>query len=180
VNEQLTQTLQQQLRDVHLPSEISWWPLAFGWWLLIGASFVCLIALTIYVRRQRRKAMYRKTALAELNHAFDRWRNDQDTARYLRAANAVLKRCVLHIAPEQHLVARTGKLWLNTLNEFVKQPLSSKTENALTKECYQAQPGTDIESLHTELRAWLGSHRPRNLAEINKVNASTISEASHA
>jgi hypothetical protein len=24
-----------QLKDIHLPDDISWWPLAIGWWLLI-------------------------------------------------------------------------------------------------------------------------------------------------
>ena len=27
-----------ELRDIHLPPEIGWWPPAYGWWILITAS----------------------------------------------------------------------------------------------------------------------------------------------
>ena len=29
-----------QLRDIHLPEPILWWPLAPGWWVLIVLYFI--------------------------------------------------------------------------------------------------------------------------------------------
>ena len=28
----------QDLRDVHMPDPISWWPPAFGWWMIMGCA----------------------------------------------------------------------------------------------------------------------------------------------
>ena len=36
-----------QLRDIHLPEPISWWPLAPGWWLLI----IIALALMVWATR---------------------------------------------------------------------------------------------------------------------------------
>ena len=44
VNSTQSQLL-QQLRDVHVPDSVSWWPLAIGWWVIIG--LVALIALLL-------------------------------------------------------------------------------------------------------------------------------------
>jgi hypothetical protein len=30
----------QDLRDVHLPDPISWWPPAFGWWMIMGLLII--------------------------------------------------------------------------------------------------------------------------------------------
>ena len=31
------------LRDIHLPKEPSWWPLAIGWWIVIGGVIIALM-----------------------------------------------------------------------------------------------------------------------------------------
>ena len=28
------------LRDLHLPDAISWWPLAPGWWIVLGLALI--------------------------------------------------------------------------------------------------------------------------------------------
>jgi len=54
-----------QLRDIHLPDPVSWWPLAPGWWALGAIVLACSAAVLIFVRRRRRSLKYR--ALRELN-----------------------------------------------------------------------------------------------------------------
>ncbi|WP_156497551.1 DUF4381 domain-containing protein, partial [Oleiphilus sp. HI0043] len=31
-----------QLKDIHPPVDITWWPLAFGWWALIVISVIAI------------------------------------------------------------------------------------------------------------------------------------------
>ena len=38
------------LRDIHLPDPISWWPIAPGWWLVIVSLF--LIIAVIFILRK--------------------------------------------------------------------------------------------------------------------------------
>ena len=44
------------LRDIHLPEPISWWPIAPGWWVIIVSVIlviaVVLIAKNIYLKKQ--------------------------------------------------------------------------------------------------------------------------------
>lgn len=49
------QTQLEGLRDITLPDPVSWWPLAAGWWYLIGATllmFSCVFAYR-FIRRRR-------------------------------------------------------------------------------------------------------------------------------
>ena len=43
-----------RLRDIQGLDEISWWPLATGWWLLALLAIVLLFALVLVVRNLRR------------------------------------------------------------------------------------------------------------------------------
>jgi hypothetical protein len=46
---------QLPLRDIHLPEPISWWPLAYGWWILLGVFGVAAVLGWLYYRRQYRE-----------------------------------------------------------------------------------------------------------------------------
>ena len=54
------------LRDIHLPDPISWWPPAPGWWLLLLliVAAVCYLGAMAIKRYNRR--LYRRQAMAEL------------------------------------------------------------------------------------------------------------------
>ena len=55
-----------QLRDIHLPEAISWWPLAFGWWVIV---IICLLAIALslrYLIKTFVNRRYRRQALAKL------------------------------------------------------------------------------------------------------------------
>jgi hypothetical protein len=55
-----------QLRDIHLPETISWWPLAPGWWVLI-ILLGLVTGWIIFKAVQRKRAnLYRRQALAKL------------------------------------------------------------------------------------------------------------------
>ena len=55
-----------QLRDIHLPEPISWWPPAPGWWILALASSVLLAWLLRFLYRRYKAKHYRRQALAQL------------------------------------------------------------------------------------------------------------------
>ncbi|MDC0000311.1 DUF4381 domain-containing protein [Porticoccaceae bacterium] len=55
-----------QLRDIHLPETVSWWPLAPGWWVLI-ILLGLVTGWIIFKSVQRKRAnLYRRQALAKL------------------------------------------------------------------------------------------------------------------
>lgn len=56
-----------QLRDIRLPTDILWWPLAPGWWILITLSALAIGWLSLSLTTRYRSRLYRRQALAQLN-----------------------------------------------------------------------------------------------------------------
>lgn len=56
-----------QLRDIQLPPDPGWWPLAPGWWLLAGGMLVLLIGLAWWWRRRQTRRAAGRAAILELD-----------------------------------------------------------------------------------------------------------------
>ncbi|MEJ2347295.1 MAG: DUF4381 domain-containing protein [Gammaproteobacteria bacterium] len=99
-----------QLRDIHLPAPVSWWPPAPGWWgvlallLLVGA-----LAYVVYIRRRRNR--WRRTALSELDGL-----RDAAPEQMLRGLSVLLRRVAVSRFPRRDVAALTGEAWLAFLD----------------------------------------------------------------
>ncbi|MBX2848642.1 MAG: DUF4381 domain-containing protein [Acidiferrobacterales bacterium] len=161
----LQQMLSQQLRDVHLPEQLSWWPLAVGWWILIVCSTIAIIASIVGVIGHQRRNLYRKQALQQLQVCYLDWQSQQDTVSYLQAVNVILKRSILHIDGASNLVKVTGQRWVDGLNRLVKKSMSEQTGTALSIECYQLESTADVDIVQRDVTQWLKSHQAKMEAE---------------
>jgi len=159
MQDQIQQVLEQQLRDVHLPNAVSWWPLAPGWWGLLLLLIIGSGIATLALLRKRKRNRYRKAALSELQSIYAQWQDEQNSATYLQDANAILKRCLLHFSDDKSPITQTGKAWQASLNAFSKHRLSSQALHGLSSACYQANPDVDIEKIHPQIERWIKSHR---------------------
>lgn len=103
----------EQLRDIHLPPGISWWPLAPGWWVLAGVVVIAALAVagTSYVRR--RTVRYR--ALHELNEL----RRDENLGAVTVAERiaVLLKRIVLQRSATKSIGVEHGTRWVERLTQ---------------------------------------------------------------
>jgi hypothetical protein len=155
----LTQILKEQMRDVHLPAEISWWPPAPGWWLLACLTTLLGFLIVRLIRDRKRRMAYRKHAVSALKEHYQRWQETGSTTAYLQAANAILKRCVLHITGTKDAAGLSGQAWLNTLSDLTPHDLSIEAQDALALKVYQAESSIDVALIHAELEEWLRSHK---------------------
>ena len=48
------------LRDIHLPEAIFWWPLAPGWWILAGATLLFIIVFFVSRKISRKTYISRQ------------------------------------------------------------------------------------------------------------------------
>jgi hypothetical protein len=157
MDEQLQAQLLAQMKDVHLPEPISWWPLAVGWWL-VAALIIGSIAAIIYVLwRRYRQNRYRKLAISELLINYQQWLSERDDQAYLSLANDLLKRVVRIFNPS--LVAQFSDAWVDKLDDYNRTEFSTEARYALAHQCYQAHVEADIDSLHRELCHWLKHHK---------------------
>ena len=106
-----------QLRDLHLPADISAWPPAPGWWLvallLIALLTVALFKLAKMIQRNR----YRRQAVKQLLQLSY---NEAEPAVYLQQLNQLLKRTALTADPTQDIAGLSGKAWLFFLDRSLQ------------------------------------------------------------
>jgi len=100
-----------QLRDIHLPEAVSWWPLAPGWWVL-GALLVAGLAYTGHFLWQRHHAFtYRRQALARVKQLPNNCQHQRIIALF-----ALLKRVAVSAYPKLHLSSLNQAEFITFLN----------------------------------------------------------------
>lgn len=101
-----------ELKDIHLPEAVSWWPLAPGWWVLIGLVAAAIVALIVAAYLRRRTVRYR--ALKELESL--RRRSDVPVGPAALAIEILLKRVVLQRAHLSPHASAHGAEWVDILS----------------------------------------------------------------
>jgi len=105
-----------QLRDIHLPGELPFWPPAPGWWLLAVIvvallSWGVVLAVRQYrIQGQRARVM---AALAQLETGLDRER----TPAMLASISILLRRLALMRYPRERVAPLSGAAWLAFLDD---------------------------------------------------------------
>ncbi len=102
------------LRDIHLPNDVPWWPLATGWWML-GASLL-ILTLIIYYWYQKNKQVKSLRALAK--YEFNLLQQQTLSNHELFKALHLLLRRVSNLLPGSETFNRDTKgLWIDWLTE---------------------------------------------------------------
>ncbi|MFP6681250.1 MAG: DUF4381 domain-containing protein [Gammaproteobacteria bacterium] len=113
------------LRDIHLPDPIGWWPLAPGWWILIGLIVLTMV-VSLIVWRWRKHHLVRRTALSELTTIELNYHEHRDNHRLARDLSKLVRRTALALQPERDSAAETGSDWNNRLDELTKTGKTSE------------------------------------------------------
>jgi hypothetical protein len=107
--------LLEQLHDIEGLDAISAWPLAMGWWILIGIGIAfaigafCLIAYWITYKRS-----WKSDALKKLAH-LERHLSEATARETLMILSEYLRRIVLRKYPRKECAGLTGENWLKWL-----------------------------------------------------------------
>jgi hypothetical protein len=145
-----------ELRGYHLPSPVSWWPPAPGWWVLAAMALLLIgVAVWFAVRRHRRRAAARRARL-ELQSLRSALRRDADAAAFARGLSRLLRRFALARFPRQQVAGLTGTDWLAFLDanggggRFAKGP-----GRLLTEAPYRSAGDIPAEELAELAGAWI-------------------------
>jgi biopolymer transport protein ExbB/TolQ len=121
--------LLKQLRDVHLPAPISWWPLAPGWYIL----FVIFIGLCIFayflLRGWQRRKRRRQTILQQFQALVER--ND------MAAIMALIKQVAINVYTKETVAQLNGQQWIEFLQQHNRKcQLTSEEKMQLVNLAY--------------------------------------------
>lgn len=148
-----------QLRDIHLPEPIGWWPLAPGWYLL-GFVLLALMGIMAYALRRHRLNGRAKRQALKLLATYHRDYLERSEAQ-LNAARVseLLKRVALVYFPREKVAGLQGDVWITFLNETSKGIDFKKVQHALLVAPYQPNLKGDLSLLFTMTRLWIKQRR---------------------
>jgi heme exporter protein D len=106
-----------ELRDIHLPEPISWWPLAPGWWLL-AAGIVLLIIIALIIRKVYQSRQIKRDIAAELKRIKQRYADTHSNVELARSLSILLRRVSITCYPGHDIAGMTGERWLHWLNQI--------------------------------------------------------------
>ncbi|MBT8449789.1 MAG: DUF4381 domain-containing protein [Gammaproteobacteria bacterium] len=119
------------LRDIHLPEQISWWPIAPGWWLLIILSLITIIWLGYKLRQRHQFRNTYRYCQAELATIDQIYQNTNDARAVLSEYSQLLRRLLILRLGRQHVASQTGKELLATLEEYALTEKLTEEHKAL-------------------------------------------------
>jgi len=149
-----------QLRDIHLPEPIGWWPPAPGWWLV---GFVMLIIAAVggvYLLRLLKNGRYRREAKQELRRLAEN-PDGLDDRQLIEQFNILLRRFAIRAYGRKTVSSLAGQRWLEFLDSKGATDRFSAGEGAVLGEGhYRPKTKADPDRLVPLLEKWLGRRHP--------------------
>ena len=164
MDEQLASLL-AQLRPEAQPASILWWPPSWGWFALLAAVLLGLVALAQLLRWRKRRQLdnyFIDQALAQLRLVSSK---RLEARARVQAISAILKQAALSAYPNANCANLVGWEWLSFLDSKWQQG-SFQEHSQLLEQRYQRAAVTDEQALHSfaaQARLWLIAQR-RNKA----------------
>ena len=146
------------LRDIHLPDAISWWPLAPGWWILLGLIIIC-VALVWWWLRRKAAMRVRVAALDEWQQLMERYQAEQNNSQLVQGLSILMRRVALSYYPRETVAGLSGEAWLRYLDGAHSLPQTNSFSDGagrlLLAGPYQQQIDGDVLALHALCGEWL-------------------------
>lgn len=113
VNNASMQMPKLELQDIHLPTPISDYPLAFGWWLLLALTIIIFFFVLRKYRQKRQNTKQQKLALQQLKPTLT-----------VSETIALIKWAAIQYFPRQAV----AQLYGDQFQEFLKSSLPAKEQ----------------------------------------------------
>lgn len=148
-----------QLRDIHLPEPIGFWPLAPGWWLLIALSVVLISVVSWRFWRAIVAARAKKEALRLLKYYEEQSLQEGNSAPLCAQISELLRRVALAYFPRKEVASVHGVAWIEFLNKHGKKVDFNAVRSLLLDSAYQAHSQERMQPLIRRARRWIQQRR---------------------
>ncbi|MCK5002309.1 MAG: DUF4381 domain-containing protein [Gammaproteobacteria bacterium] len=154
-----------ELRDIHLPEAISWWPPAPGWWFLLGSIILIIAAIFLFKRYQKKQAL-KKQVLAEFENICTQYQSDKNAIALIQSMSILLRRACISFYPRSEAASLTGKSWLAFLDDTSKEKVFDTEHGQLIATAPYLSENTkldfDAENLIHLCENWLKAQPNKN------------------
>ncbi|MDX8390775.1 MAG: DUF4381 domain-containing protein [Mariprofundaceae bacterium] len=165
LNPQAAQDPLADLRDIHLPADVSWWPLAPGWWMLMALLLLFCALLVWWWRKPKRistpsRSTSLQAAKKELAQLAGDWRSGQvERTDLIMALSALLRRVAIKVADEP-VAGMSGEAWLEWLDtRWDHQHFVEGEGRAFVEAPYCRKSDIDVDILLPLVKNWIEAQR---------------------
>lgn len=144
------------LRDIHLPDPVSWWPLAPGWYGLAFTILLFLIYAVFTLMRRSKQRRAKTQAFLLLAEYEQQYRQHPEIREISARVSALLKRVALVYFPREQVAGLYGKSWIEFLNNTSTDIDFSVLSDCLSVLPYRDDvPAADLLPLFKSAKAWI-------------------------
>ena len=148
------------LKDIHLPPPVSFWPPALGWWILALLLISSLFIGGVLFYRQHKKRRPKTEALRILKDLQILYQNSKDEVVSLRNLSNLLRRTALTFYDNDEVASLQGSSWLEFLDKTGKtKEFSQGAGKVLGNEVFQQKVNPDMNALFPLVKKWISSSR---------------------
>ena len=148
-----------ELRDIHLPDPVSWWPLAPGWWLL-AILVLALALLAWYWLLRRGREPLRALSLDELARIRTALDSGEDQHATLNEIAGLLRRVLISYRGRDGFADSTGTAWAAQIRELSSAGFSDADLELLGAARYRREVDADLAALLDACERWIENLPP--------------------
>ena len=126
-----TQQVLAQLKDIHTPPPISFWPLATGWYILLFLALLGLLIFAYGFYRWMKDYRYRQRILMQLNALKAQIDPNANQQEILAALSILLKQVLLTRYDRTFIGGLYGEAWLSCLDSVSRTKSYTQGEGRL-------------------------------------------------
>lgn len=144
-----------QLKDIHLPPPVGYWPLAPGWYVLMAILFLLSFSLALVLYKRHLRALPKKRALALLDVYSAEYKKEANAQRTSAHISELLKRVALVYYPRSQVASIYGDAWIEFLNQTSKGIDFNSVKPLLLDAPFKSTQGVNLEPLIACAAQWI-------------------------
>ena len=143
-----------EIRDIYIPQDVSVFPLAYGWWVILFAIVLFVVSLKFILWGiKTSKKLYALKKLKQINQ--------ENPIIFAIEVSELLKR-ICNVKYKKASVLH-GSEWVNFLNEHTKSKLSQKTSELLMYAPFinkneKKYTEKEVSELNVFCKQWIGDN----------------------
>lgn len=144
-----------QLKDIHLPEPISWWPLAPGWYVLMLLALVIVILISHSIYKRRTNALAKRKALELLKVYKEQYEKDSNAQLASARISELLRRVALVYYPRTEVASIHGIAWVEFLNKTGKKIDFNPVKSMLLDSPFKTAESVNLKPLFARAEQWI-------------------------
>lgn len=144
-----------QLKDIHLPDPISWWPLAPGWYMVMVIILLMIFALFYLAYKRKINAKPKLQALDLLASYKQHYEQEGNTQVTSARVSELLRRVALVYYPRGQVASLHGESWIHFLNQTSKGVDFTPVQAMLLESPFKKGENINLKPLLTRTELWI-------------------------